>query len=204
MVSAQASAPATKVAVVDVPAVSDAYYKKTALEDDFEAMRAKFREQVDKEKKEIETLRRSMEEQFKPGTPDFEQRKEEGVLRETRLKLYMEREGGNLDGIVNASLRSIFEDIHKVVGKVAEEDGLDIVLAKDELPVEKPNSSDVLRQQIMLHKVMYFRPSLNITAKVIQRLNDEYVKNGGKAPAPKADGTAATPAPPAAGGAKKD
>ncbi len=173
-ICAQASTGGTKVAVVDVPAVSDAYAKREKLEAEFESMRARYREQVDAEKAEIERQRRAIEEQFKPGSDDYEARKEEIILREARLKIYMDREGVRLDRIVNTSLRSIYDDIRAMVAKVAEEDGIDVVLAKDEIPPPSGATSDVLRQQIMLQKVLYFRPSVDLTSKVAQRLNEAY------------------------------
>jgi Skp family chaperone for outer membrane proteins len=181
-VCAQASAGGTKIAVVDVPAVSDAYAKREKLEGEFEAMRARYREQVDGEKAEIDRQRRVLEEQFKPGSDDYEARKEEIILREARLKVYMDREGVRLDRIVNTSLRSIYDDIRAMVAKVAEEEGVDIVLAKDEIPPPSGANSDVLRQQIMLQKVLYFRPTVDLTAKVSERLNAEYQKAEAAAP----------------------
>ncbi len=63
---------------------------------------------------------------------------------------------------------------------MAEEKGVDVVLAVDRLPDKSPNSPNAVRQQIMLQKVLYWNPRLDMTAEVVSRLNAQYKSAGGK------------------------
>ena len=55
-----------------------------------------------------------------------------------------------------------------------EEKGVEIVLASDQLPAETPDSPTQVRQHILLQKVLFWTPSLDLTEDVITKLNGRY------------------------------
>lgn len=170
------------VAVVDVPAVSARYRRTADLENEFEKRRLKLNEQRDALREKIDRDNRSLQEQFKPGTSDFEQRSKELALSRAELEWFMDTEGQRIEADLAKSLRSIYRDIHTMVGQVAQEHGFDVVLAVDRLPDEIPKSTSQARQQIVLQKVVYWTPQVDLTEEVIARLNTKYAAEHSGAP----------------------
>lgn len=178
---AQGSSAEVKVAVVNVPAVSDAYLRTDDLEQDFEALRVRFNEERTRRAEEIRNKREQLDAQFKPGTEDYAKRQEEIMILETRLKSYEQSEGAKLEREIAASLRKLFDDIKRMVSVVASEKGYDVVLAAEQLPAEIPDAN-VLKNQILMQKVLYFSPRVDLTAEVTSRLNSEYQALKAKSP----------------------
>ena len=172
-VAGQWSAP-TKVAVVNVPEVSGRYDRTTDLEAKFELRRRAYQEKRDEMRDRLERNGRALQEQIKPGTVEFETRRKELVLLEAELNYFVETEGQQIEHELALSLLDIFRDIEQAVKAEAEAKGLDIVLAADQLPSEPPKASNQVRQQIVLQKVMYWRPEVDIPDDVVNRLNSTY------------------------------
>ena len=165
---------ATKVAVVDIPAVSERYQKTRDLEAVFEQRRVAFSQQRDALRDKIERTGRSLQEELKPGTTEFDQRRKQLALYQAEHEWFVETEGRKIEAGLAESLRAIYDDIKRVVGEVAEERGIDVVLAADRLPNEPVPSATAARQQIILQKVVYWSPRVNITEEVVVRLNANY------------------------------
>ncbi|MEK6677521.1 MAG: OmpH family outer membrane protein [Planctomycetota bacterium] len=202
------SAGVTKVAVVNIPVVSDQYKRTADLETHFDGLRVKFQQQRDSQKEKLERMAKSAQEELKPGTDEFRERLKQLAVMEAEMKWFVETEGRKIEDGLKGSLRSIFEDIQVVVRQVAEEKGMDVVLAADRLPDSLPDSPTQLRQQIILQKVLYWSPKVDITADVVARLNTLYeTQEAAKAPAQAAQPDAQKPkkpdsAPPAKPGGK--
>lgn len=164
----------TKVAVVTVGRVSEKYVRTADLEAQFDAVRRKLNQERDSMKEKIEKANRSLQEELKPGTDEFRARRKQVALMEAELQWFVESEGQKMEKGLAESLRSIFDDIHAAVREVAQEKGVEIVLASDQLPAETPDSPTQVRQHILLQKVLFWTPSLDLTEDVITKLNARY------------------------------
>lgn len=164
----------TRVAVVDVPAVSERYLRTSDLEARFEQRRVKFNRERDALREKIERAGRSLQEEFKPGTGEYGERRKQLAMLEAELQWFMETEGEKIERHLASSLRSIYDDIQAIVGEVAKEQGIDVVLAADQMPEETPRATTQARQQIVLQKVVYWSPRVDLTDEVVTRLNTEY------------------------------
>lgn len=164
------------IAVINVPKTSDAYKKVGPLEEGLKAKRAAFQQQLVAKQEEIQKLQKALDTQFVQGTPDYATRREELILKSGLYQDFLATSGKELDTMRAEALRTIFEDIKGVAGRVAQARGIDVVLTIDELP-EGPASPDMMKQVIMLQKVIYATPNLDLTAEVIKVLNDEYDKS---------------------------
>lgn len=178
-----------RVAVVDIPAVSQRYLRTADLEAQFEQRRIKFNEQRDALRQKLERTARSLQEEFKPGTDEFEARRKQLALLEAEMQWFVETQGQKLEAALAASLREIYSDIHGAVSEVAQEQGVDIVLAADRVPEETPRTTSQARQQILLQKVVYWTLRVDLTEEVITRLNATHKARRMAAPA----GTARPP-----------
>ena len=165
---------ATNLAVVDVPDTSARYVRTRDLEAQFEQRRVAFNEQRQAMQERIQRAGQSLQQELKPGTSEYEQRRKEVAMLEAELQWFVEVEGRKLEQALAESLRSIYTDIQEVIAEVALERGIDIVLAADQLPEEMPQSTTQVRQQIILQKVIYWNPRVDLTDEVVTRLNARY------------------------------
>ena len=164
----------TKVAVVNVGAVSEKYAKTADLEAQFDAVRRKLNQERDAMKEKIEKANRSLQEELKPGTDEFRARRKQIALMEAELQWFVESEGQKVEKGLAESLRSIYGDIQTAVREIAQEKGVDVVLAADQLPAETPDSANQVRQHILLQKVLFWNPSVDLTDEVVTHLNTRY------------------------------
>ena len=160
-----------KVAIVNIPEVSERYQKTADLEAMFEQRRKQLNEQRDAMQQQMEKTKRSLEEELKPGTGEFEQRRKQLAMQEAELQWFAESEGQKIEMALAGSLRVIYDDIAAVVREVAEERGIDIVLAADQMPPAAPTTTQQVRQQIVLQKVLYWHPRVDLTEAVVARVN---------------------------------
>jgi len=161
----------TRVAVVDVPAVSEQYFKTAELEAQFERRRVSLNKERDALREKIERTGRSLQEELKPGTQEYEQRLKQLAMYEAEMKWFVDSTGQRIEGELAGSLRMIYADIQIAVRSVAEKNGIDMVLAADRLPQESPKTTAQARQQIVLQKVLFWNPSVDLTAQVVALLN---------------------------------
>lgn len=164
----------TRVAVVSIPVVSEQYKKTSDLEAQFDQVRRRLSERRDELKGKVDLLTRSLKEELKPGTDEYRARQKDLAMAQAELQWFMDSERQRVEQGLADSLREIFSDIQDAVRAIAEQRGIDIVLASDELPKDAPNSSGQVRQQILLQKVVYWSPRVDITKEVVERLNQVY------------------------------
>jgi Skp family chaperone for outer membrane proteins len=181
-IAQQSASGTTRVAVVSVAVVSEKYARTSDLEARFEERRVRLRQERDTRQQKVELTARSLQEELKPGTEAYEERRKELAMLEADLQWFVESENRRLEQNVANSLRSIFADIQEAVRAVAEEKGIDIVLACDELTRQQPENSTQVRQEILLQKVVYWKPSVDLTTDVIRYLNAKYRGQGSAAP----------------------
>lgn len=173
---------ATRVAVVNVPAVSERYLRTDDLERQFESKRVKLAQERDTLRESIDRTTRSLREEFKPGTEEYGQRAKKLVLLEAEMQWLVESQGRRIERELAASLRAIFGDIQDMIAKLADEKNIDVVLAVDVLPDETPLGTSQARQQIVLQKVLYWRPSVDLTDALVVRLNAWYKEEQAQSP----------------------
>jgi Skp family chaperone for outer membrane proteins len=164
----------TKIGVVNVATVSEKYLKTKDLESQFDALRKSLGQQRDAMKEKIERAKAALQEELKPGTAEFHQRRKEIAMMEAELQWFVESEGQKVEKGLAEALRSIFDDIHACVKEVAEEQGVQIVLAADNVPAESPDTPNQARQTILLQKVLFWKPEVDMTETVLTKLNQRF------------------------------
>ena len=188
-----------RVAVLNIPEVSEKYQRTADLEAHFENLRAEFNKERDALRERINRIRRSLREEFKPGTEEFRLRTKQLALLEAELNWFVESQGRKIEEGLRSSLLNIFNDIQEVVREVADEKGFDVVVAGSRMPDDPPASPTHVRQQILLQKVLYWNPRVDISNEVIVRLNARHRQRAaanpsGEPPPTQVDvGTAAAP-----------
>lgn len=164
----------SRTAVVDLPAVSAGYLKTKDLEAELAHRNTALQQERNTLREKIDRTGRSLQEELKPGTSEFEERSKQLALSQAEMEWFVDSAGRKLDREVAATLRAIYEDIQAVVSTIAKEKGIDIVVAADRLPSEPAQGATQARQQIVLQKVLYWSPRIDLTQEVISRLNAAY------------------------------
>lgn len=183
------------VAVVNVAVVSEKYVRTGELEQRFEEMRTRFREERDEKQQRLELAARSLQEELKPGTEAYDARRREMAMLDAELKYFVESKGREIETGLANSLRLIYADIQAAVREIAEQRRIDVVMAGDEVTDDGPDTPNQARQQILLQKVVYWNPRVDLTADVIALLNAKHRASSG---------AVTTPAPPVDGGDGSD
>lgn len=164
----------TKVGVVNVASVSEKYSKTKELEGQFDALRKSLGQQRDTMKEKIERAKTGLQEELKPGTDEYLNRRKEIAMMEAELQWFVESEGQKVERGLAQALRSIYDDIQICVQEIASEQGFQIVLAADTVPDEAPDTPSQARQTILLQKVLYWKPEVDLTEAVLARLNQRH------------------------------
>lgn len=170
----------TKTAVLDIATIFEKYERTAYLEEEFLAKRKFLSEEADRRRQQVETLRKSLD-TYNPGTAEFKQKQSEVREAELRFKAWGETEDENLKDSHKQSLLEIYDDVRTVVAALAKEKGIDLVLTYDRLTESAPDSES-LRRQILLQKVLYYNPTLDITDAALAALNEQFHKKQASQP----------------------
>lgn len=171
------------IAVVNMPVVSERYQKTADLEARFAAIRQQLSARRDEMTNKANLLKRSLQEELRPGTEAYDARLRELVILEAEMKAFVDIETAKVERGLAQALREIYNDIQLAVQSIAQSKGLALVVATDQLPDVPPESARQLREQIMFQKVLYWEPRVDITDEVISALNAKYLAERGQSPA---------------------
>lgn len=171
-----------KVAVVNVPLAHEKYARTKDLEAEFEVHRRQFNETRESFRDRIERETLAIRD-FKSGTPDYEERGKQIAQLQFEMQWFVESGQRKLDAQLAKALKLIFTDIKAEIRRLAEERGIDVVVAADESPDDPSPTSAGQKNQILLQKVLYWSPEVDLTDELIARLNDRYSKQGTNKPA---------------------
>jgi Skp family chaperone for outer membrane proteins len=161
------------VAVVDVQKVFDMLKEQQAIQADIKTREEKLTKlQQDKEKK-IAQLQGDLD-LLAPGSNAFTQTQEEieKALIEIKVWANYEQQKVNRERLIQ--IENLYRKMADAIGRVAEENGFDMVVYKETEPDFKGVTAQSVSAYIQLRKVIWSRPSLDITDHVIQKLNNEF------------------------------
>lgn len=184
---AQASLGQANIAVVNIPAASERYQKTADIESRIEQRRKELRRERDERRDALERGARALQEDFRPGTDEYAKRERELAQTQWELQYFEESESKIIEREMAAAMLEIYNDIRAAVKVIAQQRGLDLVMAADPDPEQQAETTSQVRQQIVLQKVVYFSAELDITQEVVDRLNAQYKAQSGGGSAPPAD-----------------
>lgn len=170
-VQAEAAATTTKVAVVDVTKVLETCKKHQAWKTKMEKEQTQTKAEFDTMKSELQALGDNIKLR-KRGSEDYitmaGQYEEKKAIMEAKNAFYEEK--------VTSQMQMWTEELYKslliVVDKVAQQKGVDLVLAKEQLDLPAPSLRDFMLT-IKTQKVLYNNPKMDITDEVLAALDSE-------------------------------
>lgn len=186
----------TRVAVINVEQVFAQYKRPALLEQEIRLRQQQVVSESDKRRESLERKRQALD-AFKPDSADYKAKLDEVRREEVEFQVWRTMEEDALKRQHKESFMAIYADVRTAVAKVAQRDGYDLVLTYDTLTDESPDSQ-ALRQQILLQKVIFWKPQIDVTEAVLKVLNDEFdaaQKSPGGAPAEGGDKQGASKPP---------
>ncbi len=178
MVPANAVAEGFKIGVVDISGVFEKYEKRKDLDQELKELEKQFQNEINEKRKEIINLD---EETQLLDLGSESRRKNEELLERKSVELegyakYAERR-------LLRRYKELFETVYDAVVKEVEaigiKGGFDLIIKKEEPELKSGQISD-LQFKIGIRTVLYHSKAVDVTSKVIESLNANYLKEKGK------------------------
>jgi len=163
-----------KIGVVDISGVFEKYEKRKVLDNQLKDMEKEFQNEINQKRKEMINL--DEETQLLDLGSDSRKKNEE----------LLERKNVELEGYAKFAERQLlkkyrefFETIYGIVVKevesIGEMEGFDLIIKKEEPELKSGQMSD-LQFKIGIRTVLYHSKAVDITSKVVNNLNANYLK----------------------------
>ena len=169
---AVAASDSPKVAVLNLSVVFDGYQLTKDLEVKFDEQRKLMALDAEKRRGELDLKRQALE-GFKSGTADHKARRDELTQLEMQYQVWAGVKEQQLRDSHKEWLLKVYQNVRAAVEAVAKEQAIDLVLTFEEVTDQAPDSK-ALRQQLLLEKVIWFSEKLDLTKKVIDKVNQGY------------------------------
>jgi len=161
-----------KVAYVDLTRLFKGYHRREGLEADLKTLRTSLTEKDRAGVAEIERYKRRIE-QLALGTQERLDLEKEAQAAAQRLDKARRASVAELSKRVTATLDELYEDVLAEVAAVGREGGYDFIL-KDQSRERKGATADQMVRQISQRSVLYAKPELDLTDRVLKRLNKRH------------------------------
>ncbi len=167
-----AATPPTRIAVVDIEKVFNDFQQTEDLNDQFEQRRKEMAAEAEKRRQAINQKKLELE-AFAPDSPDYLPRNKELLRLQIEANVYEQMVKADLLRERKVWMELTYKQISDAIARLAKQRGYDLVLTYEELDTDVPDEA-ALRQQIMLRKVIYADPRVDLTDPVLEELNREY------------------------------
>jgi Skp family chaperone for outer membrane proteins len=166
----------TKVAVVNLNKVFNTIDEVKALNDKLQ----KDKEEYDREQKtrtaSIDKIQNELD-QLNPDSEQYDAKNKELLNAKAQLQAWYEVMNADLQHRKKVQMKTLIEKIQAAVGDVAQQRGIDLVVADQsiELPANLDSVNwDQLRALINQRNILYAAKGVDITEAVILQLNNKY------------------------------
>ncbi|MEE8190958.1 MAG: OmpH family outer membrane protein [Candidatus Scalindua sediminis] len=178
MIPANAVAEGFKIGVVDISGVFEKCEKRKDLDQELKNLEKKFQNEINEKRKEIINLD---EETQLLDLGSESRRKNVDLLERKNVELegyakYAERQ---LLRRYKEFFETIYDTVVKEVEAIGIKEGFDLIIKKEEPELKSGQISD-LQFKIGIRTVLYHSKDVDVTSKVIESLNANYLKEKGK------------------------
>ncbi len=178
MIPANAVAEGFKIGVVDISGVFEKCEKRKDLDQELKNLEKKFQNEINEKRKEIINLD---EETQLLDLGSESRRKNVDLLERKNVELegyakYAERQ---LLRRYKEFFETIYDTVVKEVEAIGIKEGFDLIIKKEEPELKSGQISD-LQFKIGIRTVLYHSKDVDVTSKVIENLNANYLKEKGK------------------------
>lgn len=176
----------TVVATIDLQRLINGLQQRDESMGKLQEMHAQFQQERKEREGEINAMRdelRGMLEsagQDQPLPAEAQRLEEQMVLKHLRYQAWIRFMNDKFDVEYSLMLQDLFRTVRNSAGKVADEEGYDLVLlddSKEELtvnPESRLSREAQIRQQMITRSILYARDVIDITTDLTERMNNEY------------------------------
>jgi len=173
--AARPPAQPTAIASIDIVEVFEQLNERSALEAQLKARVEKRQEQLDEINKRIQGIQSDLETTLKPGTDEYKEKVREFMEQ----RAVAEARRNALQQIISidqgALRRQLYAKIETAIAKIADRDGIDLVILDDSgFPIPEDVADNDVYRAIITKGVIYRHDSINLTQSVITMMNNEY------------------------------
>ncbi|MCK5272583.1 MAG: OmpH family outer membrane protein [Sedimentisphaerales bacterium] len=167
---------ALKMGVVNVAEILMSCQENLDREKEGMEKQRKIAEELKKLVTEAEAIKQELQNALQPGSDQFKERRKEWFHKEAQLQALKEYEKESLTIESQVWTESLYQKLLDEIKGVARQEGLSLVLNKDETKLKGRKLQDMFNM-ILSRKVLYSAPTLDITAKVLESLDVAYAKS---------------------------
>ncbi|MBN1764568.1 MAG: OmpH family outer membrane protein [Sedimentisphaerales bacterium] len=173
---AQTSAPNhnVKIGVVNIVEVLTKCQENLDKEKEGEEKQRQIRVELDQLASEADALKQELENVLKPGSPEFMEKHKLWFDKQVKAQSLTKYETEVLSMESLTWTEALYEKLLKQTTQVAQKNSLDLVLNKDDAPLQGRKLSE-LYSMILSRNILYHAQSMDITAQVLEAMDQAYV-----------------------------
>ena len=174
MIPANAVAEGLKIGVVDISGVFEKYQKRKDLDQELKDLEKQLQSEINKKRKDMINLD---EETQLLDLGSESRRKNEELLERKNVELegYAKFAERQLLRRYKEFFETVYDTVVKGVETIGKKEGFDLIIKKEEPELKSGQISD-LQFKIGIRTVLYHSKSVDVTLKVIEGLNAQYLK----------------------------
>lgn len=163
----------TAVAVVNIEHAFDNLAEKAAVEAEIRARGERLGEEEQERRERIRGLREDLD-VLAPGAQAHREKQDELEREAFELQNWAQFQQQRLQREHILQTERLYRKLTEALGRVAEDEGYDIVLFREAIPRFQAENPQELVAQIQMRKVLHANESVDITDRVIQRMNNAF------------------------------
>lgn len=168
-----AAARPTKVATVDVLKVFNGLQEKAQIEADIRTRGENLRVEEERRRKELVDLQNDLK-ILAPDTQAYTQKTQQIQAKLIELRVWSEMQAESLKRESSIQLAALYRKMVESIGRVAQENGYDLVVYKEQEADFHNVKAEAINQLIQMRKVLWSANDMEITDQTITRMNNDY------------------------------
>ena len=160
----------TSVAVIDLKGVIDGLTARTELEADVRQQREELAQQEQDKRQEIAAMRTELD-ALEPGSDDYRRKEQELQRSVIDLQVWTQFQQQLLARSSALEVQNLFRQVREVAGRVAADNGYDLVLFKDQ-QLNLPGGGEQAAASVFI--VAWSSDAIDLSDQVITRMNNEF------------------------------
>lgn len=164
----------TAIAVCDVQRLFDSLKEKAQVEGDLQVQAQKLQQEKTDREKDLRQLQSDLE-ILAPDTPAYDQKQDELERKAVELQAWAQFQQNKLNRERAVQIEGIYRKMADAIGRVAKENGYDVVLFKEAEINFRGAKPEQLSGLIQIRKVLFAVDDLDVTDVTVSKMNNEFV-----------------------------
>lgn len=165
-------APTGRVACLDVVRIYNEYERQKDLEEEMRAVREAIENEIERRRGQIDSLQVVLD-SMREDDPARLQKMQEMLRLQLDYKNWSDLMQAQMAREVAVWTRKTYAEILASAEEIARQEGYDVVLYLSP-PTLMSFDPDAIKDQIRARSVVYANPAVDLTARVLERLNAQY------------------------------